>query len=369
MKNWTNNESRHFRCYSETPYFFINEKSQTNFIVIAIFDYLIAIPALLLNAAFLYTVYKHSKFRKSISSLLLVNLASLDLAISLISLPLHGTQMILHSMSQSVCWLTKLNDMTSFMLSAPVFSNLIFITIDTYCGIVFPFIYREHVARPRLFYYMWTSWIFLILGSILCNIFHLWVVYTLGYFILVCLAVIFFVVAYTHIYLTVSKIQRRVSCVSVASMRSQGAGSKERTIIMSLLIVLFFVISFLPSGLYYFFATTDYASSVFRTYMFPWTYSIRLSSSFVNSFIYYWRLGNIRKATIEILFPCCLPPVDNKAKRESYLRKVSIFNRPVMGDEGNPMDTLQRMRMDQQTSSYQELNVFRTTSSSSYDNS
>ena len=151
-------------------------------------------------------------------------------------------------------------------------------------------------------------------------------------------------------------------------MRSQGAGSKERTIVMSLLIVLFFVISFLPSGLYYFFASADYDSIVFRTYMFPWTYSIRLSSSFVNSFIYYWRLGNIRKATIELLFPCCLPPIDTEAKRESYLRKVSIFNRPTMGDEGNPIETLHQMRMDQQTSSYQELNVFRA-SSSSYDNS
>ena len=172
MKNWTNG-SQYFRCYRETPYFFINDQSQANFIVIAVFDYLIAIPALLFNAAFLYTVYKHSKFRKNISSLLLVNLASLDLAIALISLPLHGTQMILHSMSESVCWLTKLNDMISFMLSAPVFSNLIFITIDTYCGIVFPFVYREHVGRPRLFYFMWTSWFLLILCSLLCNIFHL----------------------------------------------------------------------------------------------------------------------------------------------------------------------------------------------------
>ena len=299
-----------FRCYDGMHFTTINTNSRINFIMISIFDLIISVPAFLLNATFLYVAFKHSKFRKSTSNLLLINLAFLDTLLAALVLPLHGVQMLMNAQSNSACWLNKLNDLTSVILSTPAFLNLVFITFDTYCGIVFPFFYTEHVTPTKLLTLMWLSWIvFIIAAATFNNIPSLWNVYTLGYAVIDSLAIAFFIVSYAHIYSTVSKIYRRVSCVNVAmrkvSTANGGGGSKEKTIIISFFIVLFFVLSFLPSAIYYALKITGNETSEIRTYLFPWTYSLRLSSALVNSLIYYWRLSNIRKATMELL-PDCL---------------------------------------------------------------
>ena len=305
-----------FRCYDGMHYTVVDKYSRLNFIAISSFDLIIAVPALLLNVTFLYVAFKHPKFRRSTSNLLLINLAFIDALLAALVIPLHGVQMIMHAQSKSACWLTKLNDLTSVILSTPAFINLIFITFDTYCGIVFPFFYTEQVTPTKLLTGMWLSCIVFIIATATCNIIpSLWNVFTLGYSIIDSLAIIFFIFCYTHIYLTVSRIHRRVSCVSVSKTTastarrrrrsSSNGASKEKTFFISFFIVLFFVLSFLPSGIYYLFKITGKETRTIRTYLFPWTYSLRLSSALVNSFIYYWRLLNIRKATVELL-PDCL---------------------------------------------------------------
>ena len=317
MKNNTfTTISFQFRCYDGIHYTVVDKYSRLNFIAISTFDLIMAVPAVLLNVTFLYVAFNHSRFRRSASNLLLINLAFLDALLAALVLPLHGVQMIMHAQSKSTCWLTKFNDLTSVILSTPAFINLVFITFDTYCGIVFPFFYTEHVTPTKLLSGMWLSWIVLIVATAACNIIpSLWNVFTLGYSIVVSLAIFFFIFCYTHIYWTVSKIHRRVSCVSVSTAAtsktsrrrrrsSSNGGSKEKAFFISLFIVLFFVLSFLPSGIYYVFKVTGNENKSIRTYLFPWTYSLRLSSALVNSFIYYWRLSNIRKATVELLPDC-----------------------------------------------------------------
>lgn len=304
-----------FRCYDEVQFTIVDKYSRLNFIAISSFDLVIAVPALLLNVTFLYVAFNNSKFRRSTSNLLLINLAFLDTLLAALVLPLHGLQMIMHAQSKSACQLTKFNDLMSVILSTPAFLNLVFITFDTYCGIVFPFFYTEHVTPKKLLTGMWLSWIVLITATITCNIIpSLLDVFTLGYSIIDILAILYFIICYTHIYLTVSKIHRRVSCASISTtssisrqQTSSNGGSIEKTFFISFFIVLFFVLSFLPTGISYVFKITGNETNSIRTYLFPWTYSLRLSSALVNSFIYYWRLSNIRKATVELL-PNCLKP-------------------------------------------------------------
>jgi len=322
-----------FRCYEQVPYFILTDAARINFFVIAIVDFLVAIPAIILNAAFLYTTYRHPRFRKNISNMLLINLAFLDLVLSAVNIPMHGLQMVLYSASHSVCGLTKFNDFTSFAFSTPVFANLLFITFDTYCGVVFPFFYRQTITPSKILSAMWLSWILLIVAMIICNVLPLWTFYTILFFILVSLAVVFFVVAYFHIYLSVSRIHRRISCASVSSTKSQQKSGMDKTLKISIFIVSFFVLSFLPCGAYSLFNGTGIETETIRTFVFPWTYTLRLSSSLANAFIYYWRLSDVRAATLKLLPECCQTPIDYKAKKESYLRKISIAHPNNVSEE------------------------------------
>ena len=99
-----------FRCYDGMHYTVVDKYSRLNFIAISSFDLIIAVPALLLNVTFLYVAFKHPKFRRSTSNLLLINLAFIDALLAALVIPLHGVQMIMHAQSKSACWLTKLND-------------------------------------------------------------------------------------------------------------------------------------------------------------------------------------------------------------------------------------------------------------------
>ena len=329
VENMSGNRSDvlRFRCYNEVPYYIVTDAARINFIAISIVDFLIAIPAIILNTAFLYVTYQHSRFRKNISNILLINLAFLDLVLCAVNIPLHGLQMALYSIPSTPCGLTKFNDLTSFALSTPVFVNLLFITFDTYCGVVFPFFYRQTLTPSKVLLTMWLSWILLITITILCQVLSLWRVYTIAFFVLVSLAILFFVVAYFHIYSKVYRMQRKISCVSITSTKSQQKTGTEKTLKISVFIILFFVLSFLPSGMYSLLSITGVETETIRTLLFPWTYTMRLSNSLVNSFVYYWRLSDIRAATLELLPECCQTPIDYKAKKESYLRKLSIANK------------------------------------------
>ena len=253
----------------------------------------------------------------------MINLALLDLVIAFGNLPLHAVQMILYAMEKPTCVLTIFNDFFSFAILTPVFVTLLFITLDTYCGVFFPFFYQHHVTATKVMIGNWALSFILLLLTTVTQILSFWNFYTVAHFVLVIMAIIFFVVVYSHIYKHVTKMHRRVSCVSIASSTSQRNGS-EKTMKTSIVIIALFILSFLPSGVYSIFGIAHHNDENVRTYLFPWVQTLRLSSALVNAFIYYWRLGGIRKATINLLPKCCRPAVDYRAKKESYLRKVSI---------------------------------------------
>lgn len=312
-----------FRCYRYFPFYIINKQSKVNFMVLTTVDILVAIPAILLNLLFLYTIYKHSKFRKTISHCLFVNLAVLGLFIGAVHLPLHAIQMLLLSQALPKCSLFIFNDCSSYMVSTLSFLTLICITLDAYCGVIKPFFYQRYFTRVKVMALLWVVCGVFIVISVLSCFMEMTTVYTIMVCVLVIAGVVFFVFAYTHIYLTVFRMRRRVSCASIQSTRSNFGGSTEKTMRTSIFIVFAFIVTYLPTGVYAIVQAAEMENEVIRTYMFHWVYTIRLSSCLVNAFLYYWRLKDLRAASLKFMPACLQKTVDYRAKKESYLKKVS----------------------------------------------
>lgn len=328
--NNNNNSHFTFRCYYELPVYVVNEHSKVNFTFIAVSDILLAIPAFILNSLFMYTVYKHSKFRKTVSNCLFINLAGLGLFTSLVYLPMHATRMILASMEKPNCNYFAINDCSSYTVSTLVFLSLICITLDSYCGVITPFFYQRHFTRIKIITLLWAVCILFIIFTVFTCVYDMVLVYTVVVCLLVIMGVFWFIFAYAHIYFTVSRMHRRISCVSVESIESgssssssNGAAKTRRT---SSFIVLAFILSYLPTGIYAILQAAGLENVTLRTYVFHWVYTIRLSSCLINAFLYYWRLKNLRTASIQLI-PSCLKreeEIDYRAKKEAYLREVSV---------------------------------------------
>ena len=298
------NNSYRIMCTTSLKPYIINDKSKVNFIAIGIIDIIVMIPAIILNALFLYTTYKHSRLRKTISNCLLINLALLGLAVAMLNFPLHAMHMFLTANGMQNCVLSTFNDSASFTLSELTWSTLIFITGDSYFGVISPFFYKSYFTKSTVLAFLWVIWVVLFVATI--TLIHF---YLQAYIILVCVCVAIstciFVFAYVRICCVVNKMHGSVSCYTAkpTTKRSSSIRFKtpKKTSKTSLYIVLAFIMAYFPISTYTLMQVFKLENSITRTYIFHWYYAIRLSNSLVNAFLYYLRLKELRNATLSFM--------------------------------------------------------------------
>lgn len=322
IDNVTLERTIYLRCWKDIPYFCLTFESKVNLLSIFVVNILTGILGTIFNAAFLYTTFRHKRFRQKISSWLLINLASIDFVVASVILILNGTHIKLMLNGDGYCKLRTVINTASFSLSAISFTTLTFITLDSYIAIVRPFFYKEFFTPLKVMIPLWIIWIVQILMCILTELYSLWTIYQIVICIVVILAILFYILAYTHIFKIVTSMRRKVSCVSCNSTRVRTTGDRK-TIVTSVAIVFTFMMSYLPVGVYNIFILAGNETEYTRTYVYHWLHSLRLSSALLNVFVYYLRLSEIKQESLKIFLPCCVEKIDYKQRKESYLRKVS----------------------------------------------
>ena len=129
----------------------------------------------------------------------------------------------------------------------------------------------------------------------------------------------FFVVTHARIYCIVSKMKRRVSCRSAPVDQNS---SEESTMKISVLIVFAFVVSYLPVVVYSVFKLCQLEGSYLRTNVFHCINTLRMMNCLTNAVFYYWRLKDLRKASLMLLAPYCCKKINHE--QESYIQQVTI---------------------------------------------
>ena len=265
-----------FRCYITRPYFVLNKASKRNFLALAVVHVILAIFAVTLNLAFLITMYSCKRLRKNISNVLLINLASIDFLVAVVVLPAQASHMVSLLSGRANCGLGVMLNVLCYSLSSMSFITLVFITLESYIAIIYPFIYERFLTIWRVMMSLWLSWLLVCLACTLTEILHTEKLFQISLSVLISITTVTFVYAYLHIYNVVKTMRRRISCVSTENYR--GSKTDWRTIKMSITIVLAFVLSYLPVLVYSVLIATERESNSNRTFVYPWIRVISLLS-------------------------------------------------------------------------------------------
>ena len=280
-----------------------SEKLLISHIFVIVFNGLLIIPTILLNAVPVITIWKSSQLSRKPCYFIILVQSMIDIAVGVGSIPLFI--FVLRSLlgryeNCSVAFLAFRLTLVPLGLSAIILTAL---TLERYIAIVHPYSYSTEVTKKRLLIFI--GFCFAVEFSVLALSLGIQQILPIYAVVKRALIFLFVVFAYTRIYLVVRKISR--SPCKPQDLSSDGNLTRMKLFVQEIkqakacfiVVICFCVLTFLPA------ATTIPLFSMLQTFeelaVKPWMLTLSLSNSSVNSVIFFWTKTMLRKEAIKIL--------------------------------------------------------------------
>ena len=280
------------------------EKLLINYILLIVFNGILIIPTILLNAVPLIMIWKSSQLSRKPCYFIILVQSAIDLAVGIVSIPLS----ILHLRSTlggdanycSIAFLTLRLTRLPLGLSTIILTAL---TLERYIAIVHPYSYNTKVTKKRLLAFIGSCFV----AEFSVFMLSLQIEWLIKIYAIVkrTLVFLFIVFAYTRIYFVVRQISR-------TQCKSEDPSSGENLTRMKLfaqeikqakacfiVVICFCVLTFLPViiaiPLFPMFDKFDELSVK------SWVTALALFHSSANSVIFFWTKTMLRKEALKIL--------------------------------------------------------------------
>ena len=173
--NWSYSTYRHFNgtnskgsdlcpaeylnCDTVQFYYKFENISHFNVIAVATFNFIMSPFTSFFNFLALYTIYKRRKLR-TLSNLILCNLALTDLLTGCLTQPFFGVLMLTSAFCVKFCFINTFTIIVGNLLSSISMASLFLITLDRHLSIFHPFYYEKvKDNKQKLFIMIIGLWI------------------------------------------------------------------------------------------------------------------------------------------------------------------------------------------------------------------
>jgi large-conductance mechanosensitive channel len=280
---------------------FPSEGLWVNHIAVIVFNCIMIIPTILLNAVPMITIWKSSQLNRKPCYFIILVQSVIDLAVGVVSIPLS----IVYLWSRIQPNLCSVGFFVLMFALLPVGwsgSTLLALTLERYIAIVYPYSYSTEVTKKKIL--MFIGCCFAAESSVF--IFFLWSerlfqIYAVLKYILLFLCIAF---AYMRIYLVVRKLSR-------SQLKPQDSSPNESLTKLKLflseikqakacfiVVVCFFALSVLPIAIG---IPVSHNLNKFEDLaMRGWALTLNLSNSSANSMIFFWTKTMLKKEAIKV---------------------------------------------------------------------
>ncbi|XP_066920123.1 melanocortin receptor 5-like [Clytia hemisphaerica] len=278
-----------------------NERSKTNFRILAIFALFTITATILLNGLVVIAMVTSKQYRKLPSHALLLVLAVCDLLIGVISLPPYDVHMWLVSNGNLNCQLSKFVKLSGYSMSSLTVLTIAVISVELYLAIVRPFLY-EHVYNRKYYLVLLVSVWCLFLASHMVFLYIFpedWRLFK-RYIAPVILISVFMVIIMFHslIYSELKRLKRQTT--TNPTFRS-GQRAHKKAFLMTTSIIVVFAMCYLPIAIVMLYEHIKTTSTKIETFVLPWCEFIALSNPILDPMIYCFRLRFIRRRIKQLL--------------------------------------------------------------------
>ena len=325
-KSWQNCPSRHLNCHTVPFYYKFENISKWNVIAVSLVNFVAAPLAFFLNFLAVYTIYRRKTLR-TLSNLILCNLALTDMLTGLISQPLFATLMMTSAFCVKFCFINTSTIIFGNILSSISMASLFLINLDRHISIFYPFYYEKFKeGKLKLLVIVVVIWllnIFVVSASLATPDMVLTTVAASTFAL-----VIFIWSFYVNIraVLVVRKIQRQIKSSHVSTDSNTGLENKKNSEVMSratrvvstiLGSMLFCYVPFVVSTV-----IEIHANLPFNAWV--WISTLVFLNSLSNPLVYFLQMKEMREEMMVILNRCfCCNTV-------TVIRQRSIVNEPTV---------------------------------------
>ena len=271
--------------------------SKINFILAAIINSLVACCGTVLNITFIITVLKIKSFQ-TLPNIILLGLAINDFITSVLIIPFRVYYQVLLSQGRLQ---SNLVDFVLLSILCSGFVSLLLviaISIEKYVAVCFPFWYERNVRKTKTMVLCILPAMTILLMFSICIVSRKVTVYTRFAGVTSVITHLVFVWCQTKVFLTLSKIKRRIrteQTVSTGDFRKH-----EKNSFALLFIGLSFLVSYLPGTIFTLYTSTFGCNQVMYQYVRPWVTVLFFLSTVLSPIMYYWRVTEIRKKAAEL---------------------------------------------------------------------
>ncbi|EDO38296.1 predicted protein [Nematostella vectensis] len=311
LRNFTDKTVFNYACYHFTEWVQQGQITRPEFIIIAVLNGITILPAILLNALVLFSIWRTPTLHTP-AMVLLCNLALSDFAVGIIAQPITVTSVVLE-LSPSVkpasfCSIAVFYGITSSLFAGVSLLSITAVAVDRFLALHLHLRYRMVVTRRSIIIYGGISWI------VSSCIAPLWILLGMDRYSaiisgLVALCMVLIVLSYIHIFKVLQKHQSQITALqrSVNKTNSKNGPSGQtnmrrykKSVISSLYIYFAFILCYLPL----FLSLTYYAvtnENYFSPRLVRMSTVIVLTNSATNPAIYCWKIPELRNAVRDTL--------------------------------------------------------------------
>ena len=275
-----------------------------NRVLVIIFNGILIIPTILLNAVSIMTIWKSSQLKRKPCYFIILVQSVTDLSVGFVGIPLF----IFYLWSglggyKNYCSLAYFAFRSILIPIGLSTFTLLALTLERYISIVHPYSYNTKVTKKRLLIFIGSCEALELCALLLSLRIH-WILEVCGVIKLTSIF-LFIAFAYTKIYLVVRRLSR-------SQRKPQDTSSEENLTRMKLflreveqakacfiVVICFCILSFLPGIIAL--AIFPMLNSFEQLAVSAWAFTLSLSNSSANSIIYFWTKTMLRKEALKIL--------------------------------------------------------------------
>ena len=269
---------------------------KVNHIIVCVVNVLLSFSTTILNATTVLVYWRSSQLRKKMSYFLIMLLSLSDLGIGTFCNPTFVILLLKDLRRDNNCPLYAVFYIVQFALFDMSFTMLFLLNLERYLGIVHPIFHRRKLTKFKLLTALFILWCLVAIAG--CVLFIDERVGKVMLSIYLCLFLIFLTYIYARIFLRAREVALNRISVDGAGTKSKNAFLRNIKLAKSCLIIVGSTfVCFCPMAI-----TISFwkLSSVGRI-LWSWSSTFVLSSSTINSAIFFWRNQILRSEAKKVL--------------------------------------------------------------------
>ena len=272
---------------------------RTSHVVCLVYNVLQTVLIIFLNYPAIHAFYKSSQLRRKTTFFLIMILSANDLVIGLFVEPLFLLHLSREINGHENCSALMLNVIAlSLVIPFSIFTFLV-LNFEIYLSVIHPIFHRRKVTKRRLFRLLLILWAILVVREFLFVFILDRYTFDLIVTVLMSLAMAAILLVHGRIFLAVYRMRR-----IAANSRGQKAflrGARDAK--CCLFVLLCTACCYLPAAVE---SALKEKTTLKMVVLEPWSATLILSASMLNSVIFYWRNKRLREKAIAVVRKLCL---------------------------------------------------------------